>query len=180
MRVNRRGDAAVSAASVHIHHIRPAAQLNRPGRQSCPATGWTARDDLLAPVLRCPRTISGPAISISSWYLHHITFFWKMKLISIHLDEGSSGNGCNRPSLMEIPYLPPGALFMARSDQTADYSRPPPPGSSASGGGGCGGGGGPSPLPGGSNSCFNCGASGHRGTQCQQTTFDEIINPSPA
>ncbi|XP_057366107.1 putative uncharacterized protein DDB_G0291608 [Daphnia carinata] len=78
-----------------------------------------------------------------------------------------------RPSLMEIPYLPPGALFI-RSDQTGstDYSRPPPPGSQSSGGG-------PSPIPG-NNSCFNCGASGHRGTQCQQITFDEIINPSPA
>jgi hypothetical protein len=81
----------------------------------------------------------------------------------------SAANG--RPSLMEIPYLPP--LFMARSDQggATDYSRPPPPGSQSSAGG-------PSPIPG-NNSCFNCGASGHRGTQCQQITFDEIINPSP-
>ena len=87
---------------------------------------------------------------------------------------GSSANG--RPSLMELPYFPTGALFMTRSDQpgaiATDYSRPPPPGSQSSGGG-------PSPIPG-NNSCFNCGASGHRGTQCQQITFDEIINPSPA
>ena len=73
--------------------------------------------------------------------------------------------------------LPPGSFIVtARSDPNSltDYSRPPPPGSSSSGGG-------PSPIPGGGNvSCFNCGQSGHRGPQCQQTFFEEIIKPSPA
>ena len=73
--------------------------------------------------------------------------------------------------------LPPGSFIVTttRSDPNSltDYSRPPPPGSSSSGGGG------PSPIPG-NVSCFNCGQSGHRGPQCQQTFFEEIIKPSPA
>ena len=70
----------------------------------------------------------------------------------------SNANG--RPSMMEMPYL---HVMLPQSD----YSRPPPAGSA-----------GPSPVP--PVSCFNCGSSGHRGPQCQQLTFDEIIKPSPA
>ena len=98
-----------------------------------------------------------------------LKFCWRNNVSFGTVIGSSAANG--RPSLMELPYLPP--LFMTRSDQggATDYSRPPPPGSQSSAGG-------PSPIPG-NNSCFNCGASGHRGTQCQQITFDEIINPSP-
>lgn len=66
----------------------------------------------------------------------------------------------------------------SRSDgMGTDYSRPPPPGTSSQPD--CRIGGVPSPLPG-NLSCFNCGASGHLGTQCQQISVEDIIRPSPA
>lgn len=70
-----------------------------------------------------------------------------------------------RTSMMDIPYLQ--VMVSRPAEPPTDYSRPPPAGSA-----------GPSPVP--PVSCFNCGSSGHRGTQCQQLTFDEIIKPSPA
>lgn len=93
--------------------------------------------------------------------------------MSSHHGGGSNGNGRH---VIEVPFLPPGTFIVAttRADGSGgtDYSRPPPPGTS-----------GPSPIPlvaAGNVSCFNCGASGHRGPQCQQISVEEIIRPSPA
>ena len=86
---------------------------------------------------------------------------------------GTGSNANVRPSLMDIQaYLPPGPLVLATRPDVADYSRPPPPGTNSGAGG--------SNLASGSASvsCFNCGASGHRGSQCKETPLEEIIKPS--
>lgn len=81
-------------------------------------------------------------------------------LIILIIRIGTNANA--RPSLMELPYLPPGTYILTTRSET-DFSRPPPPGSTQSA----------------TLSCFNCGGSGHRGAQCQHTSLEEIIKPAP-
>ena len=168
MLTNRRRNTTFSATSVHFYYFGTAAKFCRTSRQY--TSTRPTRHDLFAPIL-CGANRRSTSWFSSRYAKNVILFSSFVDVIMFRLTVIGSSAANGRPSLMELPYLPP--LFMARSDQggATDYSRPPPPGSQSSAGG-------PSPIPG-NNSCFNCGASGHRGTQCQQITFDEIINPSP-